>query len=68
MKKTIYLTVIALTCLALFFVGSSAAKEEQKKGKGLESFSKQLPPACKSLKYTRIDKQGLSQVINNIKN
>ena len=56
MKKAIYLTIIALTCLALFFVDSSVAKEEQKKGEGPESFAKQLQPACKSLKYTRIDK------------
>ncbi len=56
MKKILYLTVIALTCLALFFVGSSVAKEKQKKGKGRESSARQSQPACKSLKYTPIDK------------
>lgn len=42
MKKALHLTVIILICLALFWVGTSSAKESQ--------------PACKSLKYTRIDK------------
>ena len=42
MKKALHLTVIVLICLALFWVGSSSAKESQ--------------PSCKSLKYTQIDK------------
>jgi hypothetical protein len=56
MKKAIHVTGIALICLALFFIGPSFAKEEQKKGKGS---AKPVQPACKSLKYTQIDKDTL---------
>jgi hypothetical protein len=45
MKKALHLTVIVLICLALFWVGSSSAKESQ--------------PACESLKYTQIDKDAI---------
>ncbi len=56
MKKTIHLAMTVLACLALFFSGSSASKAEQKKGKESKSVTKQAGPACRSLKYTRIDK------------
>jgi hypothetical protein len=55
MKKTINLMILVWVSLALLFAGASAAKEDQKKRKGSQSFTKQAQLACKSLKYTRMD-------------
>ena len=54
MERGINLTVVAIVCSVLFFVGSSLAKEE--KASEDTSSARQLKPACKSLKYTQIDK------------
>lgn len=56
MEKTINLTVMAIVCLALFFVGSSTAKEEKGKAPRDATSRGQSKPACKSLKYTQTDK------------
>lgn len=56
MKKTINLTVLTIVCLALFFVGSSTAREEKGKAARDTTSSGQSKPACKSLKYTQTDK------------
>lgn len=56
MKKTFNFTILALICFVSFFVSSSVANEEQKKGQGN---AEQLQPACKFLKYTPIDKDSI---------
>ena len=56
MQKAINLTIMTLVCLALFFVGPSMTKAEKKKTLRDTSSTGQLKPACRSLKYTQIDK------------
>lgn len=56
MQKAVNLTIMVLVCLALFFVGSSMAKEEKGKSLRDKPSTRQLKLACKSLKYTQIDK------------
>ncbi len=55
MKKSACL-ILTICCLTIFFVSSSFAKEEQKKAKDRKTTPEQPLPACKSLKYTKIDK------------
>ena len=47
--------ILTICCLVIVFIGSSYAKEEEKKTKARKTSPEQALPACKSLKYTKID-------------